>query len=52
MTVKELIEELKKYNQDAQIMTITVGNRNEWDYTSEPKLTTHKNMFGETVWIQ
>ena len=52
MTVKDLIEELKKYNEDAKIVTITVGNMNEWNYTSNPKITTNKNMFGETVWIQ
>lgn len=52
MTVKELIEKLEEFNQDAEIITITVGNRNEWDYTSEPKVSTSKNMFGEKVWIQ
>ena len=51
MTVKELIEELQKYNQDAKVVSITVGNKNEWSHTSELKLTTSKNMFGEKVWI-
>lgn len=51
MTVKELIERLQKYNLDAEIVTITIGNRNEWDYTSEPKLSATKNMFGERVYI-
>lgn len=52
VTVKELIEELQKKNQDAKIQIITVGNNNQWEYTGNPKVTSHKNMFGETVWIQ
>jgi hypothetical protein len=52
MTVKELIAELEKQSPDAQISVITVGKRNEWEYTSTPKVTSNKNMFGETVWIQ
>ena len=50
-TVKDLITELQKQNPEAKISTITVKNGN-WDYTSEPKITSHKNMFGETVFIQ
>jgi hypothetical protein len=52
MTVKELIEKLQEKNPDAEISVITVGSGNSWTYTSEPKVTSHKNMFGETVWIQ
>lgn len=52
LTVKELIEKLKEFNQDAKIVTITVGNRNEWEYTSSPKVVSTKNMFGERVFIQ
>jgi hypothetical protein len=51
MTVKELIEKLQAFNPDAKIVSITVGSRNEWEYTSEPKLSTNSNMFGERVWI-
>lgn len=51
MTVKELIEELKKQNPEAKVSVITIRN-GESDYTSNPKVTSHKNMFGETVWIQ
>ncbi|MBL4952072.1 hypothetical protein JK635_07595 [Neobacillus sp. YIM B02564] len=51
MTVKDLIEELQKYNPNAQVVTISVGNRNEWNYTDNPKLTSSKNMFGERVFI-
>lgn len=52
MTVKELIEKLQEKNPDAQISVITIGSGNQWEYTSNPKVTSHKNMFGETVWIQ
>lgn len=52
MTVKELIEKLKEFNQDAKIITITVGKNNNWEYTSNPKVSQSKNMFGEKVWIQ
>lgn len=52
MKVKELIEKLQTKNPEAEISVITLGNRNEPEYTSEPKVTSHKNMFGETVWIQ
>lgn len=52
MTVKELIKELEKFNPDAKIVSITVGNYNEWEYTSNPKLSNHKNMFGERVFIK
>lgn len=51
MTVKELIEKLQEFNQDAKVCTITVGNRNEWEYTNNPKLSNNINMFGETVFI-
>lgn len=51
MTVKELIKELEKYNPDAKILTITVGNMNEWHRTDKPKVSAHKTMFGETVFI-
>lgn len=51
MTVKELIEKLQEFNQDAEIVSITIGNRNEWEYTNSPRVTTTKNMFGERVWI-
>lgn len=52
MTVKELIEKLQEKNPNAEISVITLGNRNEPEYTSNPKVISHKNMFGETVWIQ
>lgn len=52
MTVAQLIVELQKQNQEAKISVITVGNNNEWEYTSNPKVTNHVNRFGETVWIQ
>lgn len=52
MTVKELIEKLKEFNQEAEIVSITVGNMNEWDYTNNPKVSSSKNMFGEKVWIK
>jgi hypothetical protein len=52
MTVKELIEELKKYNPDAEIVSITVGGRNEWEYTNNPKTFYSKNRYGERVWIK
>ena len=52
MTVKELIEKLKEFNQEAEIVSITVGNMNEWNSTGDPKVTSSKNMFGEKVWIQ
>lgn len=52
LTVKDLIEELEKHDPNAKIVTITVGNKNGWDYTSNPKITTNSNMFGKTVWIQ
>lgn len=51
MTVKELIENLQKFNPEAKVVTITVGNRNEWEYTNDPKLSTSINMFGESVFI-
>jgi hypothetical protein len=52
MTVKELIEKLQEFNPDSKVVTITVCNRDEWEYTSNPKLSTHTNMFGERVFIQ
>lgn len=52
MTVAQLIAELQKHNQEARIMVISVGNKNEWEYSSNPKVTNSHNMFGETVWIQ
>ncbi|MNC28361.1 hypothetical protein D3C81_2332180 [compost metagenome] len=52
MKVKELIEELSKKNPEAKISVITVRNRDQWEYTSNPKITSNKNSFGETVWIQ
>ena len=52
MLVKDLINELQKHNPDAKVVSITVGNQNDWEYTSEPKITTSKNMSGEKVWIQ
>lgn len=51
MKVKELIEELGKQNPDAKISVMTIRNGDS-DYTSNPKVTSHKNMFGETVFIQ
>lgn len=51
MTVKELIEELKKCNQDSEILTITVGSNNEWEYTNTPKISDSQNSFGSRVWI-
>ncbi|WP_433943488.1 hypothetical protein [Paenibacillus sp. SN-8-1] len=52
MKVKELIEKLQEKNPEAEVSVITVGNKNQWEYTSNPKVTSHKNSFGETVWIQ
>lgn len=52
MTVKELIEKLQEFNPEATVVAITIGNRNEWEYTSDPKLSSHTNMFGERVFIQ
>ncbi len=51
MKVKELIKELEKQNPEAEISVITI-RKGKTDYTSTPKVTSHKNMFGETVWIQ
>lgn|GEM_PF-6730323 len=52
MKVKDLIQKLQEKNPDAEISVITVGRGDQWEYTSEPKVTSHKNSFGETVWIQ
>jgi hypothetical protein len=52
MTVSELIKKLQECNPDAKVVTITVGNRNEWEYTSNPVLKSNKNSFGERVFIQ
>ncbi|MGN0022219.1 MAG: hypothetical protein ACI35Z_15560 [Sphingobacterium hotanense] len=52
MKVKELIAKLQEKNPEAEISVITVGSGNQWEYTSDPKVTSHKNIFGETVWIQ
>lgn len=51
MKVKDLIAKLQEQNQEAEIVTIAVGNKNKWEYTSEPKVSSSKNMFGERVWI-
>jgi len=51
MTVEQLTEKLKEHNPKAKVVSITVNNINEWEYTSEPKLNTHKNKFGEQVFI-
>ena len=51
MTVKELIEKLKEVNQDSEILTITVESNNDWNYTSEPKISESVNSFGSKVWI-
>jgi hypothetical protein len=51
MKVKDLIKELEKQNQEAEIQTLTVGSTGNWEYTSEPKVSSHKNMFGERVFI-
>ena len=52
MTVKELINKLKEFSPDAKIVSITVGNHNDWEYTSNPKVSSHVNMFGESVFIK
>lgn len=52
MKVKELIEALKEQDQDAEISIITIGSNNEWERTSEPEITSHKNMFGHWVFVE
>lgn len=51
MTVAELIKKLQEFNPESKVVSITVGNRNEWEYTEEPKLSSTKNMFGERVFL-
>jgi len=51
MTVSELIKELGKQNPQATISVLTIQN-GQSTYTSNPKVSSHKNRFGETVWIQ
>lgn len=52
MTVAELIEKLKQFNPEAQIVCITSTSVDRWEYTSNPTLVSTKNMFGERVFIQ
>jgi len=52
MKVSELIKLLQEKNPDAEISVVTATNTNSWEYTSNPKVTSHKNRSGETVWIQ
>lgn len=52
MKVIELIKLLQEKNPDAEIQTITVRGREGWEWSSNPKVSSHKNSFGETVWIQ
>ncbi len=52
MTVKDLVEQLQGYDQEAEIQVITVKSNGYWDRTSEPKITEHENMFGKRVFIE
>lgn len=52
MKVKDLIAKLQEQNQDAEIITITIGNNNVWEYTSEPEIKKSENSYGKKVWIQ
>lgn len=52
MTNKQLQELLKQYPDDAQIISITVGNRSEWNYTPQPKVEYQENAFGKKVFIR
>lgn len=52
MTVKELIEELQKQNPNAKVSILSISSNDEMHYTSSPKISSHENMFGETVFIQ
>ena len=51
LTVKDLIEELENMIK-CKDCNYYSREQNEWDYTSNPKITTNSNMFGKTVWIQ
>jgi len=51
MKVKQMIELLQKQNPEADISAFTVGNKGLAKRIYEPKITSHKNMFGETVFI-
>ena len=50
MKVSDLIKLLQEQNQNAEVNCISLAGE-EWEWTSEPKVRSHKNAFGEVVWI-
>ncbi len=51
MKVSEFIKLLQEKNQDAEVQVITTSGQEGWKWSSNPKVKSHKNSFGETVWI-
>ena len=51
MKVKDLIKKLEEFDQEAKVVTITVGKNNNWGYTSTPQFSVIENMFGKSVFI-